>query len=512
MTSKTKRSEGQPLNPADFTDKPEVSGGQKEMPVWSGVDKNLKDRIRLSSIIPGTSRTNKFNMIVIVADTWRADHLGVYGNRKIKTPNLDKLAEQSVIFKAANAEALPTIPCRKVYHTGKSGLPDAIWQPLGEDEITLAEILKEYGFITGFITDTYHYFKPGYNFHRGFDSWEWIRGQEKDKWKVNLRGKYDTKKHISEHLWNDEFYDEFMSQYLANTEDRKDERDYYCATMCDKATEWLERNANSNRPFMLWIDMFDPHEPWDAPTRFKKMYRNEYPCDRYLFGYGINNEDIRPDDLAVIRDLYAAEITFSDFCIGRLIDRLEESKLMDDTIVVFTTDHGTHLGEEGCVQKTPALLNKCITHIPLIIRHPDNSYAGKSVSALVSAVDFMSTFLCLLGIGDYKGVDGKNMWKLVKGEVESIHDHVYSVFADFGAVIDLDWYYFQRIKERDPHKWVPWGDGPNWDACLYDLKKDPDQRINVVKEFPEIAKSFRNKLACHLNISFDFLDGIVRKI
>ncbi|GAI11738.1 unnamed protein product, partial [marine sediment metagenome] len=134
--------------------------------------------------------------------------------------------------------------------------------------------------------------------------------------------------------------------------------------------DWLEQNAKGN-PFMLWIDMFDPHEPWDAPERFQKMYRDEYSYERYMFGYGVRNADIRPDDLPVIKDLYAAEVTFSDYCIGRLLKRVEQLGLMDNTIIVFSTDHGTHLGEKGCVQKTPGLLNACVTRIPLIIKHPD---------------------------------------------------------------------------------------------------------------------------------------------
>jgi len=241
---------------------------------------------------------------------------------------------------------------------------------------------------------------------------------------------------------------------------------------------------------MLWIDMFDPHEPWDAPPRFQKMYRDKFPYERYLFGYGVRVRDIRPDDLPVIRDLYAAEVTFSDYCIGRLLKRVEEMGLMDNTIIVFSTDHGTHLGEQGCVQKTPALLNACVTHIPLIIKHPDKKFAGKRVKGLVGAVDFMSTFLPLLGIDDYKNMDGENMWKLVTGQVPSIHDNVYTVFNRFGAIHNSDWHYFQHIRGKDR------GKGP----CLYNLKNDPKQTKNVIKEFPKAAKRLRNKLQNHLKI------------
>ena len=209
-----------------------------------------------------------------------------------------------------------------------------------------------------------------------------------------------------------------------------------------------------------------------------------------MSGRCVRNADIRPDDLPVIRDLYAAEVTFSDYCIGRLLKRIEELGLMDDTIIVFSTDHGTHLGEEGCVQKTPGLLNSCVTRIPLIIKHPDKKFAGKHIDGLVSAVDFMPTFLALLGIDDYKNMDGRNMWKLVTGEVPSLHENVYTVFNKFGAIHNLEWHYFQNVWTKNL------GKGP----CLYNLRTDPGQTKNVIGEFPKVAKDLRNKLQSHLKI------------
>ncbi len=452
-----------------------------EMPIWSG---SLKAPAKRAS-----KKSDRLNMIVIIADTWRADHLGCYGSTRIKTPYLDAFAKQSVLFANTSAEGLPTIPCRRVYHTGKSVLPEAEWKPLAKDDTTFAQVLNKHGFTTSFIVDTYHHFKPDYNFHRGFDSWQWVRGQETDKWKSGPKEKFDPKKHMPAHLWN-ERYDANMRQYMMNTQDRNGPKDYFCARSCKAAADWLEQNIN-NKPFMLWIDMFDPHEPWDAPPRFQKMYRDKYPYERYLFGYGVRNKvgkDIRLDDLPVIRDLYAAEVSFSDYCIGQLLKSVEQMGLMDDTIIVFSTDHGTHLGEEGCVQKTPALLNACVAHIPLIIKHPDKRFAGKQVEGLVSAIDFMPTFLPLLGIDDYKNMDGQNMWKLVTQEVPSIHDNVYTVFGGFGAIHNLNWHYFQNIRGKDT------GKGP----CLYDLKNDPKQTKNVIKKFPEVAKDLRRKLQNHL--------------
>jgi arylsulfatase A-like enzyme len=462
------------------------AGKDEKMPVWSG---DLKSSAKQIPRIPTTAKSNGLNMIVIIADTFRADHLGCYGSTRIKTPNLDRLAKEGTIFTNVTTEGLPTIPSRRVYHTGKSVLPESKWKPLNKGDVTFAEVLGKHDFTTGFIVDTYHHFKPDYNFHRGFDSWHWVRGQETDRWKCGPKDKFDPKKHMPEHLWNKN-YDSNMRQYLMNTQDRKSEEDYFCAQSSSEAMKWLERNTHS-KPFMLWIDMFDPHEPWDAPPRFKKMYRDEYPYERYLFGYGVKNADIREEDLLIIRDLYAAEVTFSDYCIGRLLKRVEELGLMDDTIIVFSTDHGTHLGERCCVQKTPGLLNACVTHIPLIIKHPDKQFASKRVEGLVSAVDFMPTFLAMLGIDDYKNVDGQNIWKLSAGQASSVHDNVYSVFNNFGAIHNLDWHYFQNVRGKNV------GKGP----CLYNLKTDPAQTRNVIKEHLDIARDLRKKLQNHLQIN-----------
>jgi arylsulfatase A-like enzyme len=188
-------------------------------------------------------------------------------------------------------------------------------------------------------------------------------------------------------------------------------------------------------------------------------------------------------------------VTFSDYCIGRLLDQTEQMGLLDDTVIVFSTDHGTHLGEEGCVQKTPGLLNRCVTNIPLIIRHPDRRFAGKRVEGLVSAVDYLPTFLSLLGIHDYRNVDGQDAWKLATGEAASLHEEVYSVFENFGAIHTLEWHYFQNVRGKNA------GKGP----ALYRLKGDPLQTKNVLRDFPDVAKQLRGKLEKHLKIEMPAL-------
>lgn len=234
---------------------------------------------------------------------------------------------------------------------------------------------------------------------------------------------------------------------------------------------------------MLWMDTFDPHEPWDAPERFQRMYHDNYPCERFLFGYGVRRQDIRPEDMSAIKALYAAEVSFVDQWLGYLVDKVRDLGLIDDTIIAFSTDHGTHLGEEGCVQKTPGLLNSCVAQLPLIIRHPDNQFAGKRVDALVNAIDYMPTFFSMLGVEGPK-MDGKDIWKLATGEVDAIYDRVFTQFGPFASVRDMEWHYFQNIKGENP------GKGP----CLYDLKNDPKETMNIVGKHPDVIARMKRYL------------------
>ena len=420
------------------------------------------------------------NLVMIVTDTFRADYLGCYGNDWIRTPNLDKLAAEGVLFANAYADGLPTIPMRRVFYTGNSILPEGAWCPLKDDDVTLAEILKGHGFTTGLVADCYHLFKPNLNLHRGFDSWEWIRGQENDKWRSGPRELVDPKKVMPEHLWNEQ-YDGAMRQYLMNNQDRRTEDDYICARSCRAAMRWLEQNLAA-KPFMLWIELFDPHEPWDAPERFRRMYYDDYPCENFQFGYGVRKAAVRKDDLPAIKALYAAEVSFVDQCLGRLFDVVRDLGLMDDTIIAFSTDHGTHLGEEGCIQKTPGLLNSCVARLPLIVRHPDQQLAGKRIDALVNGIDYAPTFLSLLGVEDHPPMDGVDFWPLAQGDVEAVHDHIFTGFRGFGMVRNRDWHYFQQTKP---------GEDPGKGPCLYDLNSDPEETTNVVADHPDVVAQLR---------------------
>lgn len=136
-------------------------------------------------------------------------------------------------------------------------------------------------------------------------------------------------------------------------------------------------------------------------------------------------------------------------------------------------------------------MNCCVAQIPLIVRHPEPQLAGKRVDALVSHADYMPTFLSLLDVQGPKEMTGSNFWPLATGEVESIHDRVFTGYSNFGAVHDREWHYFQNIKGKNP------GKGP----ALYELKSDPEMSRNVIKEHPDVAAEMRRHLGQRFEVT-----------
>ncbi|HDH45282.1 MAG TPA: sulfatase, partial [Thermococcus sp.] len=214
------------------------------------------------------------NLIFIVSDTLRADYLGCYGNKWIKTPNIDRFAQESVLFENCYVEGLPTIPERIVFFTGKFTLPWRGWQPLWDHDIEISKILGRSGFwgvqtigsgdyINAMITDTYHFWGPGMNFHRAFHCFRWIRGQEFDHYVTNPKMGIDPRMHFRPE-WKVEEKKLSRSlrsllQYAGNNANRESEEDYLPAKVMKEGMKWLEGNCDDK--FFLYIDCFDPHEP-----------------------------------------------------------------------------------------------------------------------------------------------------------------------------------------------------------------------------------------------------------
>ena len=262
---------------------------------------------------------------------------------------------------------------RRIFMTGRGILPfeDAPhpigvdptlpgWRPLGEDDISLADCLSARGYQCGMVTDLWHLFKPTMNLHRSFHTWQFIRGQEADQWLTAPLSRFDPRKHIPEHLHGGENFDRRMRQYLQNTDWWRSEEDYFAASTMRAAVKWLE-TCRDRAPFFLYVDTFDPHEPFDPPKQYAEMYCDKMPCDRPLWGYGVNAGKTRPEDLPWIKGCYAGEVSFVDTWVGHLLEAIDNMGLAKDTVVAFTADHGTEFMEHGKMMKSPQQLYANIT-------------------------------------------------------------------------------------------------------------------------------------------------------
>ncbi|MBM4082739.1 MAG: sulfatase, partial [Planctomycetes bacterium] len=193
------------------------------------------------------------NILVICIDSLRADCVGP-GKRlgHVRTPNIDRLAAESVSFDRCFSEGLPTIQVRRCLFTGRRSYPfrqvvpceglqpqGPGWHPIAHDEPTLSERLHDAGYLTGFISDTYHMFKPAMNFTRGFISWQFIRGQENDPFRSGPFERINLAAHVPDGEASPAKHPT-VAQYLLNALDRRGEEDWQCAQVFRAAARWLE--------------------------------------------------------------------------------------------------------------------------------------------------------------------------------------------------------------------------------------------------------------------------------
>ena len=348
------------------------------------------------------------NAIVIISDTMRRDALGCYGTRWIETPYLDRFAAKSLIFDNAFIESFPTVPNRHDILTAQHTFTFKAWSPLDNETVTIQDVLNRAGIITALVVDTPHPFAPGYNYQRNFRSWELIRGQEHDAWRS--APKHVTLPCAPNKLRN---ADATVVQYLRNVAERTREEDYFVAQTMRTASRWLEKNLE-NQPFFLYVDTFDPHEPWDPPREYVDRYDKGYRGEEVIYPrYDAWRDFLSEDELKHCRALYAGEATLVDRWTGHLLDTVESLGQMENTIIFYTSDHGFYLGDHGFIGKSlirggrgqslPLYTEVC--RIPFIV-HVPGCDGGKKIQSLVQPVDIAPTIFDYLGVeipGSFKG-------------------------------------------------------------------------------------------------------------
>jgi arylsulfatase A-like enzyme len=430
---------------------------------------------------------SKVNVVVVMVDSLRRDHVGAYGNDWIKTPNIDALAKESLLFTRPYPESIPTIPARRAIHTGVRTWPFRNWHPVSDDgfkpygwapvpegQTVLAEILSAEGINTNIVTDTLHLYRASYDFQRGFDTFDYIRGQERDQYRP-MMSVSDAQVDKVTVAGNDADMREKMRQYLANTRYRKTEEDWFAPKVFTGAGDYLE-HIKEAQPFFLLVDSFDPHEPWDPPRKYMDLYGDpDYSGREPTVPNYSDASWITEEELKRMRTLYAGEITMTDAWLGRFLERMEELALMENTLLILLSDHGACLGEHNATGKPYWALYPELTDTVFMMRHPQGKGAGKRSDYYASTHDVAPTILSVLGIERPQQMEGADLSPIFEGgEPDQKREHFTLGYNNY-------------VWARDD-KYVMFSTNTGDEAKLYDVSQDPGLRNDLAQERPETVK------------------------
>jgi arylsulfatase A-like enzyme len=325
-----------------------------------------------SSPILSGEAPGRFNLLLVLEDTLRADHLSCYGHDRATTPVKDRFAQDGVLFEQAFSQATMTRPSTLSLMTSLYPSATGVWshmQALDESYLTLAEIMRSQGFVTASFVQNSNA-GPAAGLQQGFDRL------------------FDRK------------YEGSEAMYI------------------DGLNGWLEENAERN--FFLYAHVINPHGPYEPPDPFDEWYERHGPGETILeMDSRFDPEDIGTPTAEGRRLLYDGEIRENDHWFERLLERLEESGVRDDTLIVFVSDHGEYLGERDLWAHFPPGYIQ-VLHVPLIMVHrgaQEKLPAGRRVAEPVQLLDVVPTILELAGIErDALLLQGDSLLTLARGE------------------------------------------------------------------------------------------------
>ncbi|HIE29453.1 TPA: hypothetical protein EYP66_19465 [Candidatus Poribacteria bacterium] len=347
-----------------------------------------------------------YNIILIITDTYRYDNLGDRVEAMpVRTPELDAFAaERATAVEGFYTGSFPTIPHRTDIATGRLGWPNYGWQPIDQSGRNhIARLFNAKGYATQLICDCPHLFNA--RFQAGFNAAFQNRGQEGDKALLHLNDPIETVMPSEKTRLSPSFRGHpLVDQHRWHNRYRRFESESFPAKTGSLAVRWLEENYRA-APFFLWVDFFDPHEPWDPPEYLVKRYDPDYDGIPMLHpNYG-RADAYTEAELRNLRAHYAAEAELVDRWIGRILQKIDDVSLWEDTVVVITTDHGMSIGEHNRTGKSNISddddrywpLYPEIGHIPFLVAAPD-VLRGNSLSLFAQPMDFLPTVCNLANV------------------------------------------------------------------------------------------------------------------
>jgi len=481
--------------------------------------------------------------ILFLSDTLNRRLFDIYDSSGLHLKNLDRLIERSIVFDSHYVGSAPCMPARRDIMTGRLNFLERNWGGIEPYDWTLPQALREHGIKSYIFTDHYHYLEVGgENYLTMFDGWVMPRGQAKDPCCSKMTPV------------DQEYIGAVHPQFWANHNSYKgNEKEYPTPRTISRATTWLEENHEKDE-FLLWIEPFDPHEPFDVPDEYLKQLGDDYDgplfvCPKYST---VEEAGITERELKHIRNRYKALLLMMDNYLGGLFDVMDRHDMWKDTAFIFTTDHGYMLGEHGFMAKNYMPAYNEVFNIPLIVHLPGDEQKGRRIDALTQNIDIMPTVLELFKISLDElpnRIHGRSWMPLVKGESEAVRDcAIYGYFGKAVNITDGRYTYFRApvegnrplnvytampmdlcsyfdrkrvydIGKIEMGRFLSWTDYPVYrfsadnmfyrngplrytvlnehekKTMLFDLEKDPEQNENLCAKDRELETAFCMKLA-----------------
>jgi arylsulfatase A-like enzyme len=439
------------------------------------------------------------NVLVLIVDTLRADHVGAYGGRAY-TPEIDALAAAGLRFTRFYPEAMATVPARRSIFTGRRVFPFRHWRPrpglmftpgwapIADVDATFTSALRRAGWWTSYVTDNpFLGFNGLYRpFRSSFNRFVRVGGQVGRTRPTSTVSSREVRHWLVPELREPHIERRVHRFLAAGGRYWEDESRSWAARVCSAGAGVLEQAA-SRRPFALVLDTFEPHEPWTPPRAYIDLYgdpayRGPEPCmGRYQRVGDYLRPGRRDEVLGRMRDLYAAEVTMTDRWIGVLLDRLVALGLAEDTIVLLVSDHGYLLGEHGWTGKIASILHPQLIHVPMVLVDPAGRRAGQTTGWLAQTHDIGPTVLDMAGVKRPAATDGTSLAPLLRGNrPRERRTMSYGGYANWHFARTDRWAYVAANTGRGRR--------------LYDLQRDPAERHDVARRHPRLIDELERRV------------------
>ena len=454
------------------------------------------------SIVHSKRKAKRPNIVLIVADDWAYMDIGITGHPLLKTPNLDRLARDGVHFTKAFTPNPICTPSRAALLTGQDNWTNGCWffgMPIRGNSRHFAQLLSEAGYET-FYTGKWH--NDGLPSKRGFTSGKYIGGGGPGAGghhKPTVKDFGGANKHQIERFDSELF--------------------------TDAAVEFLDSQQPDSKPFLLFVSYMTPHDPWTPPGKYATLYKphtislpanfmprpmnGPKPFRYYTDWHGKSLRDEKqmvpfprtPEGVRDARSRYYGTITHDDEQIGRILSKLDQKQLTNNTLVIFLADHGISLGAHGISGKQ-TMYEEGI-RLPLIMRYPRLKRDVARRADLVSLIDIFPTLCDAAGVEVPESIEGRSLLGLYQGEGRWEREHIFSSFVSpTKHRLNIRCVRTKRYKLVHHLTTVEFE--------LYDLENDPHELVNLagLKKFEKIQRQLTARLAAWRRESEDELSEL----